>query len=120
MVHFAAVTQYCTRQILMNETKMNGAELPCGTAIGVQPADTDYKKKKPKNGEETTHQQPTGMNGTPNSVELANSVPSDGATKLTSTTAAVVNMATMSGGPEEKNVKEDDDDDLDDFFASLE
>ena len=24
---------------------MNGAELPCGTVIGVQPADMDYKKK---------------------------------------------------------------------------
>jgi len=104
-------------------TQMNTAELPCGTAIGVQPADTDYKKKKSTNAEETTHQQPTSIHGNRNSVESsANSVPSDGATKLTSptTAAAAVNMATISGGSEDKNAKEDDDDDLDDFFASLE
>ena len=29
-------------------TKMNGAELPCGIAMGVQPADTSYNKKSPK------------------------------------------------------------------------
>jgi hypothetical protein len=27
-------------------SKMNGAELPCGSAIGVQPADMNYKKTR--------------------------------------------------------------------------
>ena len=37
----------------ISDTKMNGAELPCGTAIGVQPAGMDYKKK-PKGDEQQT------------------------------------------------------------------
>jgi len=99
----------------ISDTKMNGAELPCGTAIGVQPADMDYKKK-PKGDEQQTTQ--TANNGR-HSAEKGNSAAKD-ESKPPSTT--VVNEATIPCGcnddMQDENAK--DDDDLDDFFASLE
>jgi hypothetical protein len=46
---------------------MNGAELPCGTALGVQPADMDYKNKAYSNAKEVASSERVestdGMNG---------------------------------------------------------
>lgn len=100
---------------------MNGAELPCGTVIGVQPADMDYKRK-PKTAEEgSLQQQPTTSRVNHKSAESeTNNVQSTDIQKkatLTKETAAV-NAAELSGGLEDKNTN--DEDDLDDFFASLE
>ena len=91
------------------ESKMNGAELPGGTTIGVQPADMDYKKKS-TNGEQLTQQTACNEKRT---GEMANGT-SDGANQ-TPNNAAGNDMKTASDAP-----KDDDDDDLDDFFASLE
>lgn len=85
---------------------MNGAELPCGTAIGVQPADTDYKKKLKNGGEQSAA-----------GAEPAKT--SSMEKKIASTAAANEAISGESkGGSKEKNAK--DEDDLDDFFASLE
>lgn len=87
---------------------MNGAELPCGTVIGVQPAEVDYKSKSKKNGD---------RNGTvavePTVETLEESI---------FTSEAASGATTASGRSREMKDKtpEDEGDDLDDFFASLE
>jgi len=101
--------------------QMNGAELPCGTAIGVQPADMDYKKKKKsKNDEAYAPQKDYAGGNTREAKELTQGKPLDnGTTTMTSTSSAgKVEATTISGGSDDKNAN--DDDDLDDFFASLE
>ena len=88
---------------------MNGAELPCGTVIGVQPADMDYNKK-PKKEEQT--QQQSATNG-------------EHYVKHINGTAIDAKLATLPGASNASEVKNGkdaavaDDDDLDDFFASL-
>ena len=81
---------------------MNGAELPCGAVIGVQPASDDYKKA-------------------PNKVENTQQTASNGAANASAGTK--LDSATEANGPKEE-VSEDkaanDEEDLDDFFASLE
>jgi hypothetical protein len=82
--------------------QMNGAELPCGTIIGVQPADVDYKTNA-KNDDKFPSQRPPSQSSSGPSTNL----PYDG-----------INAVTVS--QDHDTNKESDKDDLDDFFASLE
>jgi len=97
--------------------QMNGAELPCGTTIGVQPADMDYKKKtKTEKGE--TNERQSVINGKHGSVESTiNGIQQDRREEKTMSTAAAA-AAVIHDESKDKNAK--DEDDLDDFFASLE
>ena len=71
--------------------QMNGAELPCGAVIGVQPASDDYKKMS----KEVENEQQTASN------------------------RAASASATESKSPEDVvEEKANDEEDLDDFFAS--
>jgi hypothetical protein len=86
-------------------TQMNGAELPCGTVIGVEPADMDWGKnngsnKKSKTSSFDHHQSPT--------VQVISNCGSDG-----------VEMK-KSNEAREETTGGNDEEDLDDFFASLE
>jgi hypothetical protein len=97
---------------------MNGAELPCGTVIGVQPADADYKPKSNKNVDRrSSRRPPSPSNGTVTAARA------NGAMEATRTTPDAASSAvTASGrfrGADDKTPK-DGGDDLDDFFASLE
>lgn len=82
--------------------QMNGAELPCGTIIGVQPADVDYKTKS-KNDDKNPSQRSLYL---PFSGPFTN-LPFEG-----------INAAMVS--QDHDTPKQSDKDDLDDFFASLE
>ena len=90
---------------------MNGAELPCGTVIGVQPADMNYKKRKMQ---EDGKQSPT-VNIT---VADNNKSMDDNVTK--STIVPKKTSEKVAGEDKQQSRTDDDDDDLDDFFASLE
>lgn len=70
---------------------MNGAELPCGSILRVQPADSSYSQSASKYAPQLT------------------------------TTGAVVTAAKRPPVVDDKegDKKEDDDSDLDDFFDSL-
>jgi hypothetical protein len=86
-------------------TQMNGAELPCGTVIGVEPADMDWGKnngsnKKCKASSSDHHQSST--------VQVISNFGSDGVEMNKSNEA----REEITGG--------NDEEDLDDFFASLE
>ena len=83
--------------------QMNGAELPCGTIIGVQPADVDYKTKA-KNDDKFPSQRPPS----PSSSGPSTNLPFEG-----------INAVTTVSQDHDTH-KESDKDDLDDFFASLE
>ena len=99
---------------------MHGAELPCGTTLGVQPVDAEYKKKA-HNDDTDTRSRPAAARGDPASAEARHRGPAEGTSQQpTTATATVANTATVSSGPDEKNAKDDGDEDLDDFFASLE
>mmetsp|Transcript_4420 Transcript_4420/g.9560 ORF Transcript_4420/g.9560 Transcript_4420/m.9560 type:complete len:170 (+) Transcript_4420:1514-2023(+) len=114
----AAVTYFtCFRPTTMDNKQMNGAELPCGTTIGVQPADMDYKKKtKTEKGE--TNERQSVINGKHGSVESTiNGIQQDRREEKTMSTAAAA-AAVIHDESKDKNAK--DEDDLDDFFASLE
>lgn len=89
-----------------NNQQVNGAELPCGSILGVQPADMSYKKNL--NFGQSITQHNTGRIGETN-VDAEESAPKD---------TTVKNEATSVEVSEVKEAK--DDDDLDDFFASLE
>ena len=86
-------------------SQMNGAELPCGTVIGVEPADMDWGKtngsnKKCKTSSSDHHQSPT--------AQVISNCGSDG-----------VEMK-KSNEAREETTGGNDEEDLDDFFASLE
>ena len=92
-------------------SQMNGAELPCGTVIGVEPADMDWGKnngsnKKSKTSSSDHHQSPT--------VQVASNCGSDGVEMKKS------NKASTEAAAREETTGGNDDEDLDDFFASLE
>ena len=93
---------------------MNGAELPCGTVIGVQPADMNYKNKKRKM-QEDGKQSPT-VNIT---VADNNKSMDDNVTKSTIVPKKTSENG-VAGEDKQQSRTDDDDDDLDDFFASLE
>ena len=82
--------------------QMNGAELPCGTIIGVQPVDVDYKTKS-KNDDKNPSQRPPYLSSSGPFTNL----PLEG-----------INAAMVS--QDHDTPRESDKDDLDDFFASLE
>jgi hypothetical protein len=92
-------------------TQMNGAELPCGTVIGVEPADMDWGKtngsnKKSKTSSFDHHQSPT--------VQVVRNCGSDGVEMNKS------NEASTEAAAREETTGGNDEEDLDDFFASLE
>jgi hypothetical protein len=81
---------------------MNGAELPCGTALKVEPSDPLYKLRKKKRTENRYGQA---------TAQEDDSVPAK---------AEEEPKPSEPKSPEEASeAKNDDDDDLDDFFASL-
>ena len=82
---------------------MNGAELPCGTVIGVEIADMNYKKKK--------MQEDVVVDNNSKSMN-------DNVTK--STIATRKTFENGVAGEDQQQSQTDDGDDLDDFFASLE
>lgn len=45
------------------QPQMNGAELPCGTALGVQPADMSYNKRSNSIEKTSTHNNQGTANG---------------------------------------------------------
>jgi len=76
---------------------MNGAELPCGSILQVEPADTGYSQKNAKYAPQSSGADPT--------------------------TTTVINGAQLLQGKPEDRAKEEvqeEDSDLDDFFESLE
>eukprot|EP00986_Skeletonema_menzelii_P019947 scaffold29718_cov177-Skeletonema_menzelii.AAC.1 len=78
--------------------QMNGAELPCGTVIGVEPADMDWGRKDKKVEMDSHHvQQQPRVTITANSSEVENVKQSN-----------------------ETSTKDEEEENLDDFFASLE
>ena len=103
---------------------MNGAELPSGHCIGVQPAQTNhaYSIKKPPMMKSETHDKIPS--------EPCNDTITDEAQISSATTEELDivetgvpgssnnSMAMMSDA--KARIEEKDDDDLDDFFASLE
>ena len=97
---------------------MNGAELPCGTPIQVQPSDPLYKLKKKQNKDDyygsasLTQDNQTTPEET-NEVVRDNDVETPA--EVTNVTENRPELPATDGGP-----KEGADDDLDDFFASLE
>jgi hypothetical protein len=96
---------------------MNGAELPCGSIIGVQPADVNYKTKTTVNEDRSTQRHLSPSNGT---VPME---PTDETGEDTNTTSKIaLNAVDISGCSQEMDDKilKDEGDDLDDFFASLE
>jgi hypothetical protein len=97
---------------------MNGAELPCGNTIGVQPADANYKTKSIENNEDqSSRRQLSPSNG---------AVPMDSTNETGEPTNATSEIALsaveISERSQEMDVKilQNEGDDLDDFFASLE
>lgn len=90
--------------------QMNGAELPCGTVIGVEPADLDWgndDKKEKKSKIDRVQQQLQQAATTSNDGE------SKDVGKQSKEASASIDAAT-------EEMKEQEDDDLEDFFASLE
>lgn len=78
---------------------MNGAELPCGTVIQVEPASSEYKEVK------HSHYGPQPSTQQQQQQEAA-------------TSTAVVEATAKEKQDDEKKVEEATED-LDDFFASL-
>ncbi len=97
---------------------MNGAELPCGTVIGVQPADAGYKSKPNKNGGYQSSRRPPSPSGGTGPVEQASEALEEART-MPDAASSVVTTSGRSQGADDKTL-EDGGDDLDDFFASLE
>lgn len=98
---------------------MNGAELPCGTVIGVQPADADYKSKPIKNGHRrsSSRRPPSPSDGTDPAEQAGEAL--EEAKKTPDAASSAVTTSGRSQGADDKT-PEDGGDDLDDFFASLE
>jgi len=110
-----------------NELKMNGAELPCGTTLGVQPAQHSSKsrvnvhhRKKSTSDEKETCQQPTADQEDNISVKLRNSLLAKDVLENLTTSNNKINTVTVSSRSDDKNTRDDEDDELHDFFASLE
>jgi hypothetical protein len=82
--------------------KMNGAELPCGTALKVEPSDPLYKLRKKGKRPENWYE-PASAQEEYDDPAKAKDEPKPSEPKA----------------PEASKAKDDDDDDLDDFFASL-
>lgn len=92
--------------------QMNGAELPCGSVLCVEPADPQHNQKQPQHQHATTtrcddvgyYGPASGSNETEEKVE----------------TSVVHVNGSSAGNRDNANEKNDgDDDDLDDFFDSL-
>jgi hypothetical protein len=81
--------------------KMNGAELPCGTALKVEPSDPLYNLRKKKR---------TGKMYGAASAQEEDYDPANTEEEP---------KHSEPKAPEASAAKDDDDDDLDDFFASL-
>ena len=99
---------------------MNGAELPCGNILSVQPADLDYKrngnKKTDNRQKDLSTRQISNNKNVVDDVSQHNALETNGS-KVSSTTRT----ASMNGSNEGGQKKTDDGgEDLDDFFASLE
>ena len=97
---------------------MNGAELPCGTIIGVQPADMNYKKNSKGAKDESSFCAQRNDNEY-DMKECAVSVKHDGPEDENDLQAPANGNAT-SVGTEVEIARDDEGDDLEDFFASLE
>ena len=97
-------------------SQMNGAELPCGTVIGVEPADMDWGKNNGSNKKSKTsssdHHHRDWQQQSP-TVQVASNCGSDGVEMKKSNEASTEAAA-------EETIGGNDDEDLDDFFASLE
>ena len=100
---------------MLQKYKMNGAELPCGTVIGVEIADMNYKKKKKKMQEDDGKQSPPSVSVV---ADNNNKSMNDNVTK--STIASTQTSENGVAGEDIQQSQTDDGDDLDDFFASLE
>lgn len=100
---------------------MNGAELPCGSILTVQPADLDYKRKGNKKIDKkpsSAQQRVSNKNSAVNGISEHNTLETIGSNGVSAT-----NTASIDGSNErEEGQKEAEDggEDLDDFFASLE
>ena len=94
---------------------MNGAELPCGTVIGVEPADMDWGRnngsnKKCKTSSSDHHRDLPQQSP----MQVVSNCGSDGVEMKKS------NEASTEAATREETTGGNDEEDLDDFFASLE
>mmetsp|Transcript_8969 Transcript_8969/g.18035 ORF Transcript_8969/g.18035 Transcript_8969/m.18035 type:complete len:159 (+) Transcript_8969:1554-2030(+) len=101
-------------------SQMNGAELPCGTVIGVEPADMNYKNKFTGQHENANTSAAFGNHpqNEPNPCDASDKT-NGGETKV-----QLENTSGQSGnGDDVQHTKTEandgDEEDLDDFFASL-
>lgn len=102
---------------------MNGAELPCGSRIYVEPADADYKNNSKKSNEVTTASN-AGMVGVASDIGY---LPSAASTKASGEEEVTMTNdgTTKDARKKEEKAKneevggEEAADDLDDFFSSL-
>lgn len=91
---------------------MNGAELPCGSILHVEPADANYKQRQSGSNEITTRgdEEVTNYYGPASKIKENKEMPT-----VVENGCAADQANTLVSNPGDK----DDDDDLDDFFDSL-
>ena len=103
-------TDHCGGDLVETVCKqMNGAELPCGTVIDVEPADMNWRRNNDDKAKKSDHHQVQLLrhSSTATNVSVDKS-------KLGKETSKPILLTT------EKNKEGDDEEDLNDFFASLE
>mmetsp|Transcript_13352 Transcript_13352/g.32097 ORF Transcript_13352/g.32097 Transcript_13352/m.32097 type:complete len:112 (+) Transcript_13352:1387-1722(+) len=94
------------------QKKMNGAELPCGTCIKVEPSDPMYQLRKKK--ETPNYYGSTGV------VDQQTQSPMEAKpTEVENKEASAMGVEEGTSKPETGDAGGEDGDDLDDFFASL-
>jgi hypothetical protein len=86
--------------------QMNGAELPCGTVIGVEPADMDWGRGKDKKFKQMDDHHPNRVQQ--QQMQRGTASSGEGDDVMQSKEASM------------KGEEEEEEEDLDDFFASLE
>ena len=91
---------------------MNGAELPCGSIMQVQPSDPLHKLKRYKTTTESNISEKPNLE----SSKQEDSIPSPSLEKSMEQQPTVTQSSTTSNS----STPVDDKDDLDDFFSSLE
>lgn len=94
---------------------MNGAELPCGSILSVQPADLDYKRKGSTKTESTQLSKKRRGNDDIK-AGAASTITESRPTSIVSEKTENDLKTKLEGESGEKS----QDEDLDDFFASLE
>jgi len=99
---------------------MNGAELPSGSILTVQPADLDYKRKGNKKIDKkpsSAQQRVSNKNSAANGISEHNTLETVRSNGVSATNTASKDRSNDREGQKEA---EDGGEDLDDFFASLE